>query len=190
VDQTNREGLRETPEQYVLINIMQYVVQNLLGSFLKDVERQYKSQKIDLADARSEVNRLEDRAKSALRKLQKVAPPEGQEAVEDLQQTLFEFSDFAARARVRIAEVEQESRQMVEMAGVGLMVEVVAHELARASENALEALDRLHRRPVPEEIRANLETLRAEMKSISKRVRVGWYRFVMLRRRTFACFPR
>lgn len=172
VDQTNREGLRETPEQYVLLNVMQYVVQNLLGSFLKDVERQYKSQKIDLADARSEVNRLEDRAKSALKKLQKLAPPEGQEAVEDLQQTLFEFSDFAARARVRIAEVEQESRQMVEMAGVGLMVEVVAHELARASENALEALDRLHRRSVPEEIRANIETLRAEMKSISKRVRV------------------
>lgn len=172
LDQTNREGLRETPEQYVLLNVMQYVVQNLLGSFLKDVERQYKSQKIDLADARSEVNRLEDRAKGALKKLQRLAPPEGQEAVEELQQTLFEFSDFAARARARIAEVEQESRQMVEMAGVGLMVEVVAHELARASENALEALDRLHRRSVPEEIRANIETLRAEMKSISKRVRV------------------
>ncbi|ESY94894.1 sensor histidine kinase [Mesorhizobium sp. LNHC229A00] len=172
VDQTNREGLRETPEQYVLLNVMQYVVQTLLGGFLKDVERQYKSQKIDLSDARSEVNRLEERAKNALKKLQRLAPPEGQEAVEDLQQTMFEFSDFAARARARIAEVEQESRQMVEMAGVGLMVEVVAHELARASENALDALDRLHRRPVPDEIKANIETLRAEMKSISKRVRV------------------
>jgi len=172
VDQTNREGLRETPEQYVLLNVMQYVVQTLLGGFLKDIERQYKNQKIDLADARTEVNRLEERAKSALKRLQRLAPPEGQDAVEDLQQTLFEFSDFAARARARIAEVEQESRQMVEMAGVGLMVEVVAHELARASENALGALDRLHHRPIPDEIRANIETLRAEMKSISKRVRV------------------
>ena len=172
VDQTNREGLRETPEQTVLLNVMQYVVQNLLGGFLKDVERQYKSQKIDLSDARTEVVRLEDRVRTALKQLQRVAPPEGKEAVEELQQTFFEFSEFAERARIRIAEVEQESRQMVEMAGVGLMVEVVAHELARASENALGALDRLHRRAVPEDIRANIEILRAEMKSISKRVRV------------------
>ncbi|MBY5841267.1 sensor histidine kinase [Rhizobium leguminosarum] len=172
VDQTNREGLRVTPEQHVLLNVMQYVVQNLLGQHLKDVERQYKSQKIDLSDAKTEVTRLEDRAKVALRQLQKLTQGEGKEAVEDLQQTLFEFSDFAARARLRIAQVEEESRQMVEMAGVGLMVEVVAHELARASENALQALDRLYRRPVPQEIRAHIETLRAEMKSISKRVRV------------------
>ncbi|MBY3279682.1 sensor histidine kinase [Rhizobium laguerreae] len=172
VDQTNREGLRVTPEQHVLLNVMQYVIQNLLGQHLKDVERQYKSQKIDLSDAKTEVTRLEDRAKTALRQLQKIAKDEGREAVEDLQQTIFEFSDFAARARLRIAQVEEESRQMVEMAGVGLMVEVVAHELARASENALGALDRLHRREVPQEIKAHIETLRAEMKSISKRVRV------------------
>lgn len=172
VDQTNREGLRVTPEQHVLLSVMQYVVQDLLGQHLKDVERQYKSQKIDLSDAKVEVTRLEDRAKAALRQLQRLAKEAGKEAIEDLQQTLFEFSDFAARARIRIAQVEEESRQMVEMAGVGLMVEVVAHELARASENALQALDRLHRRPVPQEIRAHIETLRAEMKSISKRVRV------------------
>ncbi len=172
VDQTNREGLRETPEQYVLINVMHYVVQNLLWGFLKGVERQYKSQKIDLSEARIQVTQLENRATTALRRLQRLVPTEGREAVEELQQTLFEFSEFAERARARIAEVEQESRQMVEMAGVGLMVEVVAHELARASENALSALDRLHGRPVPEEIRAQVEILRSEMKSISKRVRV------------------
>ena len=61
---------------------------------------------------------------------------------------------------------------MVEMAGVGLMVEVVAHELARASENSLKALDRLKGDGVPPDLRAHLSTLKAEMKSISKRVRV------------------
>jgi signal transduction histidine kinase len=61
---------------------------------------------------------------------------------------------------------------MIEMAGVGLMVEVVAHELARASENALQALDKLKGRDVPQQLRANFKTLQAEMKSISKRVRV------------------
>jgi Histidine kinase-, DNA gyrase B-, and HSP90-like ATPase len=172
VDQTNREGLRVTPEQQVLLGVMQYVISNLLFNFLKEVEKQYKSQKIDLSDAKTEINSLEDRAKAALKQLKKLAPKEGQEAVEDLQQAIFEFSDFAERARQRISEVEQESRQMIEMAGVGLMIEVVAHELARASENALENLEVLRKKTVPDEIKFALESLRSQMKSLSKRVRI------------------
>lgn len=172
LDQTNREGLRETPEQQVLLGVMQYVIQDVLFRFMRNVEKQYHSQKIDLADAKTEVDQLQNRAKTALKRLRSLAPKEGQEAVEELQQTLFEFTEFAERARQRIEEVEQESRQMIEMAGVGLMVEVVAHELARASENALENLNTLQGKKVPAEIGARLESLRSQMKSLSKRVRV------------------
>lgn len=173
IDQTNREGLRETPEQQVLLGIMQYVVQDLLFPFFKNVERQYKQQKIDLTEAKSEVASLEKRAKDAIKVLRTVAREDkARETVDDLQQTLLEFSEFAERARQRIAEVEDESRQMIEMAGVGLMVEVVAHELARASENALENLEALRNKKVPDEVRIRLEALRTEMKSLSKRVRV------------------
>ena len=172
VDQTNREGLRETSEQYVLLQVLRYAVQDRLGMFMRDVERQYKQQKVDLSDAQAKVTKLEDRARSAIQQLKKLAPPEGGVAIEDLQQTLFEFSECAAQARKRIEEVEQESRQMVEMAGVGLMVEVVAHELARASENALKALAKLKGKDVPDRLRSYFNTLQAEMKSVSKRVRV------------------
>lgn len=172
VDQTNRQGLRETQEQQIFLGIMQYAIQDLLFPFMKNVEKQYKSQKLDLSDAKSEVARLETRTKSALKRLQKLAPPEGQDAVEELQQALFEFSEFAERARQRISEVEHESRQMIEMAGVGLMVEIVAHELARASETAIENLESLRGKAVPEDVRVRLESLRAQMKSLSKRVRI------------------
>lgn len=172
VDQTNREGLRETSEQYVLLEVLRYAVQDMLGKFMHDMERQYKHQKVDLSDAQAKVTQLEDRARTAIRQLKRVTPSEGDEALEELQQTLFEFTEFAARARQRIAEVEQESRQMIEMAGVGLMVEVVAHELARASENALKALAGLKGSDVPERLRSYFNTLQAEMKSVSKRVRV------------------
>ena len=56
VDQTNREGLRVTPEQQVLVNTMQMVINDHLAKFLKSVERQYKSQKIDLSEAKNESN--------------------------------------------------------------------------------------------------------------------------------------
>lgn len=172
LDQTNREGLRVTPEQQVFVGVMQHVIQDLLFRTMKNVERQYKGQKVDLTEAKTEVANLSARSKSALARLRKLAPPEGDEAIEDLQQTLFEFADFAERARQRIEEVERESRQMIEMAGVGLMVEVVAHELARASENAVENLEALRGNNIPEEVRAKLESLRAQMKSLRKRVRI------------------
>ncbi|RRA23384.1 RstB [Burkholderia cepacia] len=172
VDQTNREGLRITPEQQVFLEVIRYAVQDRLGTFMRDVERQYKNQKVDLSDAEGQVMRLEDRAKGAIARLKRLTPPEGNAAVEELQQTLFEFTEFATLARQRIAEIEQESRQMVEMAGVGLMVEVVAHELARASENALKALERLRGKDIPDNLRAHFSTLQAELKSVSKRVRI------------------
>lgn len=172
VDQTNREGLRITPEQQVFLEVIRYAVQDRLGAFMRDVERQYKNQKVDLSDAQVQVTRLEERAKNAIRRLKQLTPREGDEAIDVLQQTLFEFTEFAARARQRIVEVEQESRQMIDMAGVGLMVEVVAHELARASENALKALDHLRSKDVPDSLRAHFNTLKAELKSISKRVRI------------------
>ncbi len=168
-DQTNREGLRETPEQQILIETMQFVIQDQLFRFLKTVERQYKGQKIDLSGAKIEVDTLSKRARAALSKLRRSSPSE---EVEDLQQVLLEFTDFAERARQRIEEVEAESRQMIHMAGVGLMVEVVAHELARASENALQNIEDLQKRNVPDEVKAKLASLRAQMKSLSKRIRI------------------
>jgi signal transduction histidine kinase len=171
-DQTNREGLRENPEQQVLLQVMHHVIQDRFFGFLKLVETQYKRQKPELSPLESESKALETRARTALKQLRSLAPKDSQEVLDELQQTLLQFADLTERARLRADEVEVESRQMIEMAGVGLMVEVVAHELARASEHALENLQALRGLTMPEEVRAHLDTLRAQMKSLSKRVRV------------------
>jgi signal transduction histidine kinase len=171
VDQTNREGLRETAEQQVLIEILQYAIQDQLFRFMKHVEGQYKGQKLDLAEAKLEIESLNKRARSAITKLRELAPQATTE-VDTLQQALLEFSDFADKARQRIEEVERQSKQMVEMAGVGLMVEIVAHELARASENALQNIETLRSKATPPDIQAKLASLRDQMVSLSKRIRV------------------
>ena len=172
VDQTNREGLRVTPEQKVLLKLLFYSIQVRLGEFMQFVQRQYKGQKIDLSEAKTQVVALEDRAKSAIKRLRQVAPTSSTSTVDELQQILLELTDFATKARARISEVEKESQQMIDLAGVGLMIEVVAHELARSSENALKALDNLKGTEVPQRLLAHFNTLRAEMKSISKRIRI------------------
>ena len=172
IDQTNREGLRETPEQYVLLEALRLVVQDRLREKMRRVGSQYKEKRVDLTGAKDEVKNLERRAQTAIIALRRIASKEERETIDDLQQTFLEFSEFASRARARIEEVESDAQSMLDMAGVGLLVEVVAHELARVSEDALDNLNVLQGKSVPEEVRSRLESLRSSMKSISKRLRI------------------
>ena len=172
VDQTNREGLRVTPEQQVLLDVLRFVVQDQLRTEMVRVERLYKQKRVQLPTAKEQVRHLQRRARNAVSALRKMrTSPSDQDTVNDLQQLLREFSDFAARAHERILEVESDAQRMIDLAGVGLLVEIVAHELARTSENALHSLNHLQRR-APTEIRGQFDALRASMNSISKRLRV------------------
>lgn len=172
VDQTNREGLRETPESQVFEEVLHDAVADRLWDFFKEVDLRYRKRTEDLGDIKKEIGGLEGRAKAALRKLRKHVPREEMEVFTDLEHSLQEFHDLSTKAQQRIDEVEADSRQMVQMAGVGLLVEMIAHELARSTESALASLESLRGKDLPQEVRARLDTLRAEIKSVSKRLRV------------------
>jgi signal transduction histidine kinase len=172
VDQTNREGLRETPESKVFEGVLHDAVAERLWSFFKDVDLRYRKRVQDLGNVKKEIAGLEGRAKAALSKLRKFVPPEGMEIFTDLEHSLREFHDLSTKTQARLEEVEADSRQMVQMAGLGLLVEMVAHELARSTESALASLEGLRGKDLPQEVQARIDTLRAEIKSVSKRLRV------------------
>lgn len=171
IDQTNREGLRHTPEEAVLKEAIQLAVDRLRDE-MKRVENAYKKNKPRVPTDPTHTKALEQRMKEAIRALAKSADEDQREIVAEFEEMREEFSRFAAEARERILELEQDTDQMVAMAGIGLMVEVVAHELARSAEDALDTLNQLQRKKVPEDVRQRLESLRASMKSISKRLRI------------------
>lgn len=172
IDQTNREGLRENQSYSAFIGIIQMLIQEYLLGAMKAVEKQYKSQKIKIKTAEAELEGLEKRVKTSLASLKKNRDSSVMAATEQIEQTIFSYSDIVKKYRIRISEVEKESRQMTEMAGVGLMVEVVAHELARASENALINLNNLSKNNDPAEVDRKLSALKAQMKSLLKRLKI------------------
>lgn len=171
IDQTNREGLRVCPEQQAFVSVLQFAIQSQFRDFLRDVQRRHKNQPLDMTEAKTDVKNLETRAKTALRQIKRAAP-HARETIDDLEHTFLEIKEFFDKAQRRIEEIESENQQMVHMAGVGLLVEVVAHELARSTENALVALEALRGKDVPEQVSGLLSSLRSEMRSVSKRVRV------------------
>ena len=171
VDQTNREGLRVCPEQRAFVAMLQLSIRHL-REFLRDVRRRHQNQPIDVAVAGdTEIPDLMSRARRAIQGIKKQGS-EMAPVADELQNMFTEIKSYFDRLRLRAGEIEKENREMIHMAGVGLMVEVVAHELARSSENALSSIEDLGRKQLPDQIRRLLESLGAEMKAISKRIRV------------------
>lgn len=171
IDQTNREGLRQSPEEAILKETVQFAVERLRDE-MNRITREQKDAKEPFITDETRTADLEKRMKATIRSIGKVVPEEHREAVQELELMREEFSRYAAEARERVADMEKDADQMLAMAGIGLMVEVVAHELTRSAEDALDILNGLKRKSVPEEIRQRLEGLRASMNSISKRLRI------------------
>ncbi|OAI17528.1 sensor histidine kinase [Methylomonas koyamae] len=171
IDQTNREGLRQTPEEAILKETVQFSVERLRDEMNRITREQKDAKELFIVDETKTVD-LEKRMKTAIQSIRKVIPPEHREVVQELELMREEFARYAAQARERIADMEKDADEMLAMAGIGLMVEVVAHELTRSAEDALDVLNSLKHKTVPEEIRRRLESLRASMTSISKRLRI------------------
>ncbi|MEW4460013.1 sensor histidine kinase [Roseibium algicola] len=171
IDQTNREGLRQTPEEAILKETVQFAVERLRDEMNRVTKEQKDAKEPFIADETKTAD-LEKRMKTAIQSIRKVVPSEHREVIQELELMREEFARYAAQARERIADMEKDADQMLAMAGIGLMVEVVAHELTRSAEDALDVLNSLKRKTVPDEIRRRLESLRASMTSISKRLRI------------------
>ena len=172
VDQTNREGLRETHEQQALLRIVQFSIQDQLRNGMKRVEKKYKTKRTKPVKAKTEISRLETRTRKAISNLLSVTTIQERETIEELQQTISELSELAKGLRERNTEVEGDANLMQELAGIGLLVEIVAHELARTSEHALERIREIRSTANSAEVVACLDGLAASMKSIQKRLRI------------------
>lgn len=171
IDQTNREGLRQTPEEAILRETIQFAVERLRDEMNRITKQQKDNKKPFITDENKTVD-LEKRMVAAIKSIKKIVPSEHREAVQELELMREEFARYAAQARERIADMEKDADQMLAMAGVGLMVEVVAHELTRSAEDALDILNSLKHKTVPNEVSRRLESLRASMTSITKRLRI------------------
>lgn len=172
VDQTNREGLRDGPEKQAFIELLQLSIQIHLREFLKDVQRRHKQQSTDPIDTKIDVSILETRATKALQEIERIAPPHSSTVVNELRQTIFQIKELCDHAQSQLSEIKRENRQMLQMAGVGLMVEVVAHELARSTEHVLAALAKLRAGEISSQADGMLRALSAEIMAIKKRLRI------------------
>jgi signal transduction histidine kinase len=171
VDQTNREGLKDCPEQSVFVGLLRYVLQELLKNFMEEVNKQQRHVDVDLSNLEDRIASLQARATQAVQHLKR-RHSESRVELKDVLAMFDEMKESFDRARLLAEQAEEERERLIQLAGVGLMLEVVAHELARSTETALKMISEVQREGLPEDLTATLKTLRHEMQTINKRLRV------------------
>lgn len=171
IDQTNREGLKDCDEKAVLIELLRYTIQERLRQFMIEVDKRHRKLEADLGQTEKQVKTLQIRAQHAIRELEK-RHSEERPQLRDILAVVDEMSAYFSTAKERAEQIEDERDRMIQLAGVGLMLEVVAHELARSTEHTLRIIDEMDGSQLSGEVAALFGTLRDEMKAMNKRLRV------------------
>ena len=173
-DQTNREGLRDTVEKRVLVRLLKWVIEIAFLDFLNAVDEEKPAKDdLDLDDLEARTMDYDSELDQVLMRLSREHPDVEQEyhimaLIQDNRQVL---RTTMAEVRRRREAYETGRSQLVHLAGVGLMVEILAHELNRATTYTLNTLSDAQREPVPAQIATVLSTLEAQLRSLQKRLR-------------------
>ena len=168
LDQTNREGFRDCPEKEALRRLLRHVFVTKCKIFLEDTVKENKDEppeSVDTLEQRVAASEL-----SAVTQLQRLNERVPQES-ESISEILFQINEIRAaweRAKSTIKNHEGELEQYIHLAGVGLQVEFIAHELSRVT---LDTLRSLRDGEVfnSEATRLGLET---QLKTLEKRIRL------------------
>ena len=142
-DQTNREGLRETPEKQALVNLLKTVLESELRQFLNTVDNDEKSKsRLTFDDVGERLGEEKKSLRASLAQLRKHRSNSQEESLifDQIDATVETLEKMMADAQNLAEEFERGRSQVIHLAGLGLMVEFLAHELNRATQHALRTL--------------------------------------------------
>jgi len=171
IDQTNREGLSSCPEKDSFVEILRGLLAGKFRGYLNNVDKAEKSRDIqDLQELEANLNEKEKKLLDNVRKLSSKYPEAGKITlqVEDIIQEIHQIIQAAEAMK---ATVEDEFDKYVHLAGLGLMVEIVSHELTRATQHALGTVSESLTKNLPDDLVSTFNNLEAQLKTLDKRLR-------------------
>lgn len=169
VEQTNREGLVDNEYKDALVAILQKILEDFF-SFSTSVDAEVRQE--DLTSMEVLKNRVKKAKTDIQRKIREIAVNAPEQAgplqeVERLVQTLAAQIDGVDAI---VDDYKDERRKFVHLAGLGLMVELILHELGRSSSNTLSTLEGIDPSTLPGRLPAVFSTLEAQLKTLQKRI--------------------
>jgi signal transduction histidine kinase len=175
VDQTNREGLRDNEEKAALVAMLQQILIGEFRAFLDAVDDEVNAREVlSFDEVEERVVIQEKRINENLLALVNRHPEvtKDKEVVNAIQGAADNIRVLMKEASQMAEEYEKGRTQLVHLAGLGLMVEIIGHELNRATSHAIRTLDASDKERLPPDVVSLFGTLKEELRTIEKRLRV------------------
>jgi signal transduction histidine kinase len=175
IDQTNREGLRDCREKEVLVKLLQHLLEERLRRFLVAIDKYYEEKEgLDFDKIEERVTKEQKEIRQSLELLKSKYPKIDKDTkiITNIDEAIRRTELLIQRARELADRFERRQSEMVNLAGLGLLVEVIAHELNRATLYTLSTIAETRRKSLPVELKSIFATLESQLKTIQKRLRV------------------
>lgn len=174
-DQTNREGLRDSPERHALEKLLQHVLQTQFRTFLDNVDKEIQAQEpVAIEDIEERVRTEEQRVKDSLAELVRRVPEMQQHKplLGSINAALAQIDNLIQQVHDMAAAYEAGRGELLNLAGIGLTVETLGHELNRSVHYALLTLADSPKEQLPRQVDALVRTLEAQFKTLQKRLQL------------------
>lgn len=174
IDQTNREGLKDNSEKRAFVSVLSSVVE-IYRQFLNEIDRDVNSARsVSASEALDRFREEDERIAALLPVLEAALEPSenGPEVAKRLRSTISELRTAAEMVRKAAGAQEQERSRVLHLASIGLMIEILAHELYRATSSGLDTIAQARHSRDPSVANTSLRVLDAQLRTLQKRLKV------------------
>ncbi len=173
-DQTNREGLTDGPEKRAFVGMLSSSMEYFRG-FVVDVDDELRrAERVNADDAIERFRQEDDRIEALLPRLVKALSKTagGSRLSKQVKESLAALRAAAEAVEIASQAQEQERERVMHLASIGLLIEVLAHELYRATAGGLKTIRSARSGKDRRSVSVSLRVLEAQLRTLQKRLRV------------------
>lgn len=169
VEQTNREGLVDNEYKEALVSILQKVLEDF-KTFSQNIEDELKQEDLTSVDVlKARVSKSKTVIQQRIREIA-VDAPEQAGPLNEVERLVNALASQIDDVDSVIDDYKDERRKFVHLAGLGLMVELILHELGRSSSNTLSTLEGVDKSQLAGKMPAVFQTLESQLRTLQKRI--------------------
>lgn len=169
VEQTNREGLVDNEYKEALVSILQKILEDF-KTFSQNIEDELKQEDLTSVDV---LKARVVKSKTAIqRRIREIAvdAPEQAGPLNEVERLVNALASQIDDVDTIIDDYKDERRKFVHLAGLGLMVELILHELGRSSSSTLSTLEGVDKSQLAGKLPAVFQTLESQLRTLQKRI--------------------
>lgn len=174
IDAANRERLVSCPEQTLLVGLLAEIIVKDLRSHIDAIKQVEVKQAIEEESAEESLKRSEASLVKTLVTVEEIAqslPIAVRPKLEEVRRTLQSQVEYVETIRSALQLARETRVELLELANIGLVVEIVVHELTRLTQSTGDLLLKLRKVTAADGPMVSLiDNLQSQIKATSKRI--------------------